>query len=47
MRTASGTGEVQLFGNDREATQLIQLEHREHRCKTWIDRCQYWVGLGK
>jgi len=31
MRAASGTAEVQLFGNDREATQLIQLEHREHR----------------
>jgi hypothetical protein len=28
MQTNGGTAEVQLFGNDREAPQLIQLEHR-------------------
>jgi hypothetical protein len=31
MPTNCGTAEVQLLGNDREETQLIQLEHR---CKT-------------
>jgi len=31
MRTNSGKAEAQLLGNDREATQLIQLDHR---CKT-------------